>query len=260
LEETRIALAQAELDWLPVPAWLALRVAAAVAAALLAYAGFRLWVLAVLAGLATFHLAGLGLELRRRQAEARRQRGLLDAIRFGASVMARAGNASQMLAALAEDGPFETRRLFAEMLEAGQAETGEASVTTAVERVRRRLADPLIDDLTLALVLHWRRGGKLVPALEALVSDWEESLRLQREAKAMRAGVEASVLLLAILPFVFLLTLQLLAPALLDPLRTTAGELLIGAAVGWMMLGYRILQRMAQPPHEERVSAVEAAA
>ena len=35
------------------------------------------------------------------------------------------------------------------------------------------------------------------PALEAVVNDWSETLRLQREAKALRSGVEASVVRLA---------------------------------------------------------------
>jgi len=63
----------------------------------------------------------------------------------------------------------------------------------------------------------------------------------------MRAGVEASVLLLAFLPFVFLVTLQLLAPALLTPLRSPFGEFLFGLAVAWMVAGL--------PPAPEDVGA-----
>jgi len=79
-------------------------------------------------------------------------------------------------------------------------------------------------------------------------------LALQREAKALRAGVEASVLILTILPFVFLVTLESLAPALLEPFRSPLGELLFGGAVAWMVVGYRVLHQMAAPPAEERVS------
>src|SRR5450759_1640699 len=122
-----------------------------------------------------------------------------------------------------------------------------------LDRVRDRIADPLFDDLALAVSLHWRRGGKLVPALEAPVTDWSETLRLQAEAKAMRSGVEASVILLALLPFIFLVTLQLLAPALLAPFRSAAGEVVFGLAVAWMALGYGVLQRMSEPPRESRL-------
>ena len=130
---------------------------------------------------------------------------------------------------------------------------GGTAFAEALDRVRDRIADPLFDDLALALTLHWRRGGKLVPALEALVADWTETLRLQSEAKAMRSGVEASVILLALLPFVFLITLQLLAPALLAPFRSTAGEVVFGLAVAWMAFGYGVLQRMSEPPRESRL-------
>src|SRR2546430_15444306 len=102
------------------------------------------------------------------------------------------------------------------------------------------------------------QGGKLVPALEAVVSDWSETLRLQREAKALRSGVEASVALLALLPFVFLITVQLLAPTLLAPFRSPAGEVVFGLAIAWMALGYGILQRMSRPPRESRLRLREA--
>jgi len=52
------------------------------------------------------------------------------------------------------------------------------------------------DDIALALALHERRGSRLVPALETLATDWDQTLGLQREAKGLRAGVEASVLIL----------------------------------------------------------------
>jgi len=100
-------------------------------------------------------------------------------------------------------------------------------------------------------------GGRLVPALDALVSEWDESLRLQREAKAMRAGIEASVLLLSLLPFVFLLILQALAPSLLEPFKSVTGEILLGLAVAWMVVGYRVLQSMSASPREERLTLTQ---
>src|SRR5260370_21709356 len=113
-----------------------------------------------------------------------------------------------MLEAVAESGPYEARRIFREVVAAGGYGPGGTAFAEALDRVRDRIADPLFDDLALGLSLHWRRGGKLVPALEALVSDGSETLRLQAQGKAMRSGVDASVILLAFLPFVFLVTLQ----------------------------------------------------
>src|ERR1700730_5612506 len=256
---TTTALAQAELGWVPAPLWLGLRIGLSLVLGALALAWFGLAVVGLLCGLVVYHVLGMALDARRRRAEARRQAALLEAIRYGAAVMARSGNAGQMMEALAESGPFQARRIFGEVVDA-RAGTAALGLAPAIERMRSQLADPVFDDLALSLSLHWRQGGRLVPELEELVADWEQTLRLQREAKAMRAGVEASVLLLAFLPFVFLVTLQFLAPALLTPLRSPFGEFLFGLAVAWMVAGYRLLQRMSEPPREERVPLRESIA
>ncbi len=254
IEAAQGSLVQANLEWIPVRLWVALRLGAAVVAGVAAYALFHLWLLAVLTILAIYQLAGGGLERRRRRIQLARHRALLEAVRYGAAVMSRAGNALQMMTALADHGPWEARRLFAEVLEMVQQSAGVTSLAEAVQQVQRRLGDPMFDDVALALTLHERRGSRLVPALETLAADWEQTLALQREAKALRAGVEASVLILTILPFAFLTCLQLLAPDLLAPFRSPVGEVVFGGAVVWMALGYRVLQRMAAPPQEDRVA------
>ena len=257
-DSVRVALAQAGLESVPVPAWMLARLGLATGAAAIAWAWFRLPVLGVIAFLVVYYLMGTGLEFRRRRFESRRQDALLEAVRHGIAVMSRAGNATSMLEALADGGPFEVRPLFREIVAAaGSGPAGEPFVRE-LERIRERFADPLFDDVVLALTLHWRQGGKLVPALEAVVSDWSETLRLQREAKALRSGVEASVVLLALLPFVFLITVQLLAPTLLAPFRSPVGEVVFALAIGWMALGYGILQAMSRPPRESRLKLREA--
>jgi tight adherence protein B len=252
-ENVREDLSQAGLENVSVIAWLVFRIGVALAAGLLTYIVFGVLVLALVAVLALYHLLGLGLEARRRRAQLERQRSLLEAIRYGAAVMARGGNATDMLRALARSGPAQARPIFTQLLEAQPGLQADFSLPASVEAMQARLAEPLFDDFALALVLHWKRGAKLVPALEAIAGDCEETLRLQREAKSMRAGVEASVLLLTFLPLVFLLVLQLLAPALLQPFRQPSGQILLGLAIAWMVLGYRVLQRMSEPPREERL-------
>ncbi len=254
VETARIALVQADLDWLAGRWWLGVRLGFSGAAGVLTFALFHLWVLAGLSILACYYLAGLALEFRRRRVQLARQRALLDAIRYGAAVMSRAGNLLQMLTALADHGPWQVRRLFLQIIDRVQGSRGDTTLTDAIQEVQRQFADPMIDDVALALVLHERQGSRLVPALEILAADWDQALALQREAKALRAGVEASVLILTILPFVFLVILESLAPALLEPFRSPLGELLFGGAVVWMVVGYRVLHQMAAPPAEERVS------
>jgi tight adherence protein B len=258
MERIEVDLAQAELDWISPGAWLVLRWAAAVVAGILGYLVFGLVVVGLVAALAAYHLVGLGLESRRRKVEARRQRALLDAVRVAVSLMSRAGGALQMLRSLAESGPVDAQPIFRELVADAGSDQSDL-LLGAVARMRRRLADPLFDDIAIVLTLHWRRGGKLVPALEALATDWNETLRLQREAKALRAGVEASVLMLTALPFVFLFLIHLLAPMLLDPLGKPVGEIVLALAVAWMVIGYRVLQRLSEPPREERIALNEGA-
>lgn len=253
LERRREQLAQAGLDRLSVTAWLLLRAVAAALAAVLAQLVFGVPVLGLVAGLVCYHLLGLALELRRRQRQLERQQALLEAIRYGAAVMSRGGSATDMLKALAGSGPLLARPLFAELAEPGAGLAAEPSHPAAVARLRDRLAEPMFDDFALAILLHWSQGAKLVPALDAVVEDWEQSLVLQREAKVMRAGVEASVLILTLLPVVFLGLLQLLSPELLMPFHSTSGQVVLGLAVLWMVLGYRVLARMAEPPQEQRL-------
>jgi tight adherence protein B len=258
IDQTRVTLAQAELGWVAPGAWIGARWAVALLAGLLGYGLFGLVVIAAVSSLAAYHLLGFALESQRRRAEARRQRALLDAIRFGVSVMSRAGGAMHMLEALRDSGPIDAQPIFRDLL--ADAASDESNLLVgAVQRMRQRIADPLFDDIALALTLHWRRGGKLVPALQAIADDWTATLRLQREAKALRAGVEASVLLLTVLPFVFMLLMHLTAPALLAPLSQPVGEVVFSIAVVWMVIGFRILQRMAEPPREERIAFNEAA-
>ena len=251
LERAREDLAQAGLSWLSEGGWIGIRGGISILIALLAFAVFRVLVLSLLGGLISYHLIGLALEARRRRVLLERQRALLEAIGYGAAVMSRGGNATEMLKALARTGPYLARGIFSELLD--PAKELEQSSVTAVRGLRERLADPLFDDLALALELHWRRGAKLVPALEALTQDWDQALRLEREAKAMRAGVEASVVLLTLLPIGFLLLLQGMAPAMLAPFRSPGGQVLLGLAVAWMVLGHRVLQRMSEPPRQERL-------
>jgi tight adherence protein B len=258
VERVRVDLAQGELRWLSPGRWIGLRWGLAALAGLLGYLVFGLVVIGLVAALAAYQMLGLALEARRRQVEARRQQALLDAMRFGISVMSRAGGALQMLQALSQNGPVEAQPIFRDLI-ADAGAGNQDLLLGAVQRMRERLADPLFDDLSMVLTLHWKQGGKLVPALEVLVTDWNETLRLQREAKALRAGIEASVLLLTALPFVFLFLMHLMAPALLAPLGKPVGEVVFAIAVGWTVLGYRVLQRMSEAPREERIAFNEAA-
>ena len=238
-------MAQAELGGLPVEAWIGGRFGLSILAAGVAWLYFDLAILAPLAALMAYHTAGVLLERRRRRLETIRQQALLDAVRYGAAVMSRAGNALQMVRSLAETGPMASRAIFTSVL--ARTESYNEPLPVALEARRQRLADPLFDDFALAVTINARLGGKLVPALEALVADWAQRLSLRRDAKALRSGQEASVRFLAGAPFVLLGVLQLISPELLKPLRSLTGELLLVLVVVSMVYGYRMLQRITAP-------------
>src|SRR5260370_956870 len=105
-ESVRVALAQAGLTSIPVPAWILSRIGLAVSAAAIAWAWFRLPVLGLIACLGVHHLVGTALAFRRRGFQARHQEALLAPGRPGISVMSRAGSATSMLGALSEGGPL----------------------------------------------------------------------------------------------------------------------------------------------------------
>src|ERR671937_15997 len=165
-EAARVALLQADLDWLPVRWWIGIRFGVALLVGIVTFALFQLWLLAGLSVLASYHLIGAALEGRRRKMKLARHRALLDAVRYGAAVMSRAGNLLQMLIALAEHGPWQVRRLFRNIVDRVQESRGETTLADAIRGVQQRFADPMIDDIALAFILHEQHGSRLVPALE----------------------------------------------------------------------------------------------
>jgi len=159
-----------------------------------------------------------------------------------------------MLRALAKSGPPLARPIFAELTDHPDNDQAEYSLPNRVASLRDRLAEPLFDDVALAGPdPSLEAGSQAGASLDAIVQEWAESVRLQRDARVLRAGVEASVLILTLLPIVFLTFLQLLAPQLLQPFRSAPGQAVLGLAVLWMVMGYRVLQRMSEPPREERL-------
>ncbi len=253
VEHQEVALRQAGAHALRVWAWIGGRLGLSLAAGLLAWAYFGVLVLAPLVALVVHHIIGLGLERRRRRTEEARQQALLDAIRYGAAVMARAGNPMQMIRALAQTGPVAARPLFTGVVDDVDAGQGRLSLPDTLQRQAEGVADPLFDDLVVAVTVSVRYGAKLVPALETLLADWEQRVALRQEARALRAGQELAVRILPLALFSFLCILQLISPDLVRPLRTPIGELLIGVAVASMTYGYRVLQRMASEPATERL-------
>jgi Flp pilus assembly protein TadB len=259
LDRSAEALAQAELDRLPALAWVGGRLALSVVAGIAAWLFFNVALFAPVGALVVYHALGMALERRRRRLETERQQALLDALRYGIAVMSRAGNAMQMVRALAETGPSKARAIFASVVMHVDRGDGALTLTSALELERRRVADPLLDDLALAVTINARHGGRLVPALERVLADWEKRWELRRKAKGLRAGQELSVRVVAFLPYALLAILQIIDPRFLDPLHTASGQLVLAMLIASMTFGYRVLQRKTAPPREERLQMADLA-
>lgn len=260
LRRSAEALAQAEMGRLPALWWVTGRGLVSILVGFLAWVYFGLPILAPVAGLVAYHGLAIGLERRRRRLEARRQEALLDALRYGIAVMGRAGNTMQMVRALAENGPLRARDVFGTVVNAVDQDD-RLTLAAALDSAARRLADPLFDDIALAITINLGpQGGRLVPALERVLADWEKRWELRRRATALRAGQELSVRVLAFLPFGLLACFQLLSPPLLDPLHTGWGQVVLALVIAAMTIGYRVMQRKTAPPRDERLRMASSSA
>ena len=238
-------LTRADLPWLPPAAWLGGRLLAGLAAGAVVFALFGIHILGVATVLATQYLSHLWLVHRQRRAELALRSGFVETGRYAVALLDTGASLTQTLTAIARTGPQVVRPIFRALIE--QTESPGTSLTQQVETMRIRLAEPIFDDFARAIVLHRDRGARLAPALRAITEEWHQEMQMEREAKAQRAQIETSVLLLAVLPWVWLTLLQLLNPSLLQPLRSLVGQSLIGAALLWMLLGHKVLIGLAEP-------------
>ena len=245
LQRVQDQLIRAQLPWLPPAVWLGGRFLVGLVAGAAVFGLFGIHILGVATFLVVQYFSRLWLAHRQRQAELSLRRGLVETGRYAVAVLDQGASLTQMLTAIARTGPPLVRPIFHALVE--QTESPGASLTDQVETMRIRLAEPVFDDFARAFVLHRNRGARLAPALRAITEEWHQELQLEREAKALRAQVETSVLLLAMLPWVWLSVLQLLSPNLLQPLRSLVGQGLLAAVLLWMLLGHKVLTGLAEP-------------
>lgn len=99
--------------------------------------------------------------------------------------------------------------------------------------------------LAAAVRLHLDAGADLPVVLKDIV----RTLHARQEAAAATQAATASgrtqALILALLPLAFLMVFRVLYPGYLDPLfHTAAGQLTLGAAAVWTVLGYMVTRRI----------------
>jgi tight adherence protein B len=228
-------------------------------------AGFGLGLTAAgLTGLEVLAAAGgvLGLAGARTlmQAAARarlrtRQDAVLEAVRTLRGLLESGGlGVQQALAVLADRGPAPLRSEFAALVAAGAAGRQPA----AWARARARLADPLFDLLSAAVLVQRPGGGALGP----LFADLEDSVaaihEVTREAEALQVQARSAAAVIVLLPVVFLLVLSALRSPYLDAYHRPAGALFLAGALGVIGLSYAWMLSWLRLPAEPRLAVSDA--
>jgi len=168
---------------------------------------------------------------------------LRDAIRTGLSVQ-------HALVGLAHSGPEALRPEFARL----SREIRLLGFEPAMDAMRERLADPVVDVVAASLVLNDRLGGRNVSqVLDRLAQATRAELRVQRELRAYQAKNVLSAQIVAAMPLVVLLAIRAVNPAYLRLFDDWTGQLLLAGCVLSTGLGYAGMLWITRLPGERRV-------
>jgi tight adherence protein B len=166
-------------------------------------------------------------------------RAIADALGAGASIRAALAGAHD--AAPAGAARDELRRLAARL---ALGERTEA----ALERLRRRAADPAWDVLVAAVLLQREAGGDLAALLRSLAVALEDGARAFADARALTAQARFTALLVALLPAGGAAIGELAAPGTLRGLLATPlCALLVGLSLALQAAAWAAIRRIARP-------------
>jgi tight adherence protein B len=252
LRDREIALAATlggpRLDWRLVVAG---QLAAGLTLGLVAGAVTGLEVLAAAGGVLGLALARTALGTAARARLRTRQDAVLESVRTLRGLLEAGGlGVQQALAVLAERGPAPLRSEFGALVAAGAA----GRQPEAWARARARVADPLFDLLSAAVLVQRPGGGALGP----LFADLEDAVaaihEVTREAEALQVQARSAAAVIVVLPVVFLLVLSALRSPYLDAYQRPAGALFLASALGVIGLSYAWMLRWLRLPAEPRLA------
>jgi len=183
-----------------------------------------------------------------------RQDAVLESVRTLRGLLEAGGlGVQQGLTVLAERGPKALRAEFRTLVAAGVAGRQPAAWAQA----RARVADPLFDLLSAAVLVQRPGGGALGP----LFADLEESVaaihEVTREAEALQVQARSAAAVIVLLPVVFLLVLSALRSPYLDAYHHLAGALFLAAALAVIGGSYLWMLRWLRLPAEPRLAVAE---
>jgi tight adherence protein B len=230
-------------------AFVALSLAAAVASGALAYLTLRWAVLGLAAGALGALVPGLYFGRRRERRRGELQGALVDAIGQLRAGLAGGQSVQQALVDLARIGPATLRPEFEELAR----DLRRYGVPHALQRMRARLADPLVDTFASALIMNDRIGGRQIgPVLDQLARAARAELLLQEEMRAQQASTVLQARIIAALPWILLALLRGANPRYLAPFDSVTGQLVLLICGAVTVAAYRAMIWLGRLPGEER--------
>jgi tight adherence protein B len=119
------------------------------------------------------------------------------------------------------------------------------SIPEALEDLGQRVPLKEMKWFVSAAQITQQSGGSLASVLESLAGTLQERETLREKVAALTAQGKASGALLSLLPFLMILVLYIIAPAMIKPLFTSFyGELMLSSVIGLVSIGSLVILKI----------------
>jgi tight adherence protein B len=113
--------------------------------------------------------------------------------------------------------------------------------------LQRRIPTPDVDLFVASLLIQKDTGGNLAEMLGNLSNTCRERQKLNRKVSAISAQGKLTAGIVAMVPLVIMgLMYTLTGDSVINFLSILIGQIIMGAAVVWMLIGFVVLWKMVQ--------------
>ena len=120
------------------------------------------------------------------------------------------------------------------------------SLEAALRQAAAKSTSPDLKLFATSVAIQLRSGGNLASMMEGLSAVIRDRMRLSQRVRVLTAQTQFSKRILAALPLVLFVLLNLINPQYVEPLyATTGGQLLLALAAAGVLLGVYVMNRMA---------------
>jgi hypothetical protein len=131
---------------------------------------------------------------------------------------------------------------------------GPQGIRRALMSFARDMADPVSDEVVMALVLQLRHGGRgLAAVLKGLAGNVDDQIRMRREVESDRAKPRSNVRTLVLLTLGMSAAMILFARGYLAPYGTVQGQFALAVVVGVFGVALLWLKAMLRQQPGERL-------